>query len=184
MRLYSYIVRYDSGFSPCVAEGLCTLACCKPTIRRKVRVGDWVLGTSPSTRGARRVVYLMRVDFVLTFKEYWRDGLFSGRSDNIYKPTSSGHYEQVANPWHGCGAMRRDLGGRRVLGSRNFVYFGDRARLLPRQFWAYAARGRGHRVFQNQGSAVSGLKKWAFRSGQGRKGRPYDRPSRHFACEP
>jgi len=34
MKVYSYIVAYDSGFAPNPFHGICTLACCKPTIRR------------------------------------------------------------------------------------------------------------------------------------------------------
>ena len=34
MTVYSYIVAYDSGFAPNPFHGTCTLACCKPTIRR------------------------------------------------------------------------------------------------------------------------------------------------------
>ena len=34
VKLMAYIVRHDSGFSPNPFGGVCTLACCKPAIRR------------------------------------------------------------------------------------------------------------------------------------------------------
>ena len=34
--LFSYVVATDSGFAPNPFFGLCTLACCKPAIRRAV----------------------------------------------------------------------------------------------------------------------------------------------------
>jgi hypothetical protein len=42
--LYSYVVRSDSGFAPNPFGEYCTLACCKPQIRKRARVGDWIVG--------------------------------------------------------------------------------------------------------------------------------------------
>jgi Nucleotide modification associated domain 2 len=105
MRVYSYIVRFDYGFAPNPFHGVCTLACCKPRIRRKARVGDLVVGLS--SRG-ERVVYAMRVGGVLTFNEYWNAGAYSckrpkrdstdpvvRRGDNIYQPWGIGEYRQL-----------------------------------------------------------------------------------------
>ena len=52
--LFSYVVRYDSGFAPNPFHGFCTLATCKPGIRAHANVGDWVVGTAsggPPVRG-------------------------------------------------------------------------------------------------------------------------------------
>lgn len=40
MKLFSYIVTHDAGFAPNPFWGYCTLACCKPAIRRTANVGD------------------------------------------------------------------------------------------------------------------------------------------------
>ena len=64
MKVYSYIVAYHSGFSPNPFHGVCTLACCKPMIRRSARVGDLIVGLS---RRAERVVYAMTVGRVVDF---------------------------------------------------------------------------------------------------------------------
>ena len=43
--LFSYVLRYDDGAAPNPFWGTCTLAICKPAIRRKANLGDWVVGT-------------------------------------------------------------------------------------------------------------------------------------------
>ncbi len=45
MKIYSYVVRYDAGFAPNPFGEFSTLATCKPRIRKKIQVGDWVIGT-------------------------------------------------------------------------------------------------------------------------------------------
>ena len=77
MRLYSYVVARDFGFAPNPFGGTCTLATCKPDIRQRAVVGDWVVGlTSAADRGVLGLVYVMRVDEVLTYDTYWRDARF------------------------------------------------------------------------------------------------------------
>ncbi|MCC5666380.1 hypothetical protein LC653_21285 [Nostoc sp. CHAB 5784] len=64
MRLFSYCLRYDDGAAPNPFWELCTLAVCKPVIRRVASIGDWVLGfgstQSPIGNIADYVVYAMR----------------------------------------------------------------------------------------------------------------------------
>ena len=122
MRLHSYIVAFDGGFAPCVTKSLCTLACCKPRIRAKAEPGDWVLGTTTEDRGAGRVVYLMQVQRVLSFAEYYRDPQLCRRRDCIYRPLARGDYQQKKNPWHGHANIKKDLSGKRVLLAKRFVY--------------------------------------------------------------
>ena len=73
-RLYSYIVANDTGFAPNPFHGYCTLATCKPRIRKTARVGDWIVGTGSKRNGkAGYAVYAMRVTEIMTFDEYWSD---------------------------------------------------------------------------------------------------------------
>ena len=51
MRLFSYVVAHDTGFSPNPFFGYCTLACCKPVIRRSAQAGDWVVGLGRTSLG-------------------------------------------------------------------------------------------------------------------------------------
>jgi len=43
-KLFSYIIPIDDGPAPNPFGDICTLAICKPAIRRKAQVGDWVIG--------------------------------------------------------------------------------------------------------------------------------------------
>jgi len=50
-RIYLCTLKHDSGFVPNPFHGYCTLACCKPQIRRKARErGGWLA----SRRAARQ----------------------------------------------------------------------------------------------------------------------------------
>ena len=51
MNFYVYVVAKDGGFAPNPFHGVCTLACCKPRIRSRARIGDWVLGLTPKGPG-------------------------------------------------------------------------------------------------------------------------------------
>jgi hypothetical protein len=50
MRLFSYVVARDYGFAPNPFHRHCTLATCKPGIRARAAVGDWVIGTGAKTK--------------------------------------------------------------------------------------------------------------------------------------
>ncbi len=68
--LFSYCIPYDDGAAPNPFWGLCTLAICKPGIRRVAKEGDWVVGTgsvnSPAGDASGKVVYAMRVTQKMT----------------------------------------------------------------------------------------------------------------------
>lgn len=146
MRLHSYVVRYDSGFAPNPFYGYCTLATCKPDIRRHAEIGDWIIGSGSSSRAIRRgghLVYAMRVTEVMNFTAYDADFRFDKKKpyrngsrkqscgDNIYYYDSLNHCwgqrdsfhskpDGTAEPKH----IVRDTGTDRVLISSDFVYFG------------------------------------------------------------
>ncbi len=160
-RVFVYVVAHDVGFAPHPFHRYCTLACCKPAIRRTAREGDWVVGLSPKALG-HRLVYAMRVDEVLTFTDYWRDRRFRKKrpwkkralrvesvGDNCYAPRRAGGFRQLpschsrAEGSQHDSAMRRDLSGERVLVSRCFAYFGASA---PEPPAGVPSPGRGHRV--------------------------------------
>ena len=44
MKIYSYIVKRDYGFAPNPFYGYCTLATCKPVIRKHAEIGDIIQG--------------------------------------------------------------------------------------------------------------------------------------------
>jgi hypothetical protein len=171
VKLHSYVVARDFGFAPNPFFGVCTLATCKPKIRRAAAIGDWVTGTGskPSKRD-RNVVYAMRVTGAMTFEEYWADPRFQRKKanlrgskkqafgDNIYSrdpgtalwcQADSHHslHDGSPNPLN----VIADTGTDRILLSDDFVYWGRSGPELPRQFLRYGPRhenicaGRGHK---------------------------------------
>ena len=108
--LFSYIALHDSGFAPNPFYGYCTLANCKPVIRRVANVGDWVIGTGSADKRVLRggyLVYAMKITEVLKRAEYWEDARFKYKrpymlhnwmrasGDNIYEPDSSSGWKQL-----------------------------------------------------------------------------------------
>lgn len=148
--LFSYVVARDYGFAPNPWYGFCTLATCKPNIRRAARVGDWIVGTGSKTKELQdQIVYAMRVSEVLQFDEYWRDERFlckrpnlhssikKAYGDNIYHRNASGAWQQ-ADSHHSyeggqpnCAHIQRDTRADWVLISDTFAYWGRSGPTLP-----------------------------------------------------
>ena len=155
MNLHSYVVRYDSGFAPNPFYGFCTLATCKPPIRKSALLGDWIVGCGSNDRSVRRggcLVYAMRVTEALTFDEYNADSRFARKKpfrtgsrkqssgDNIYSRRGStaawaqrDSFHSRANGTPNPDHIARDTGVNRVLVSDDFVYFGGYGPLFPDQ---------------------------------------------------
>ena len=148
--IFMYTVKYDDGFAPNPFHGVCSLATCKPDIRRSANLGDLVIGKAAAPNG-RRLVLVMEVDEILTFDEYWHDpryqckrpringSLMMACGDNIY------HRAAADGPWvqaHSYHSKRdgteepehikHDTGrAQQVLLSRRFKYFGGNGPDLP-----------------------------------------------------
>lgn len=185
-RIHSYVVRYDSGFAPNPFYGYCTLATCKPPIRKGAAIGDWVVGSGSNARGVRRggyLVYAMRVTEAMTFDTYSEDPRFEQKKpyrrgsrkqssgDNIYyrdSPCSSwrqrdsfhSHADGSVNRAH----VARDTGVNRVLISDEFVYFGGQGPEFP----GHLRDRRGRRLCKsgigvtsfNDAQLVADLEEW------------------------
>ena len=152
-RIHSYVVRYDSGFAPNPFYGYCTLATCKPSIRKGADIGDWVVGSGSNDRNIRRgghLVHAMRITDILTFDEYGVDPRFESKKpyrsgarkqscgDNIYFRSAPGADWQQRDSFHSSpdGTLNarhvaRDTGANRVLISNDFVYFGGEGPRFP-----------------------------------------------------
>lgn len=141
MKLYTYVIKHDTGFSPNPFWGYCTLANCKPKIRRTAEIGDWIVGLSPNACG-NHVVFAMEVEEILDYGQYFRDQRFANKipytkgkvifkcGDNIYKPLPNGYFEQLPS-MHSPDNKIHDLSGVYVLVGTNFHYFGPTGPELP-----------------------------------------------------
>lgn len=158
MRLYSYVVAYDSGSAPNPFWGCCTLAICKPAIRRTAKVGDWVVGIGPANKPTRgKVVYAMQVSEVLTLDAYFRDVRFGAKKprggskdprhrvgDNVYRQVK-GEWRKYAGGTHTERHLAKDVSGKNVLIGARFYYFGREAVALPKGLALVGKGGQGHR---------------------------------------
>jgi len=144
--LYTYAITRDFGFAPNPFYGVCSLATCKPDIRKSAKEGDWILGVGGSylKSAYRKCIYLMQVSETLTYQEYWTDPRFSIKKparngshvqllgDNIYHLDDDGKWiQEDSHHSHpdgtpNMGNLKRDTGKTdKVLISDFFIYFGS-----------------------------------------------------------
>ena len=88
-RGFSYIITRDFGFAPNPFHGILTLATCKPKIRKAAQVGDYLMGNSNKASG-NKLIYMAKVDEILTFDEYWSDVRFQCK-----KPVMNGSFKTL-----------------------------------------------------------------------------------------
>lgn len=172
MKLYSYIVTRDFGFAPNPFPPACTLATCKPKIRQKAQIEDWVVGIGSGAKGSpfkNKLIYAMQVQEKLEFDDYWTDSRFKKKrpvmngskkqmyGDNIYYRPSSGAPYVQADSHHSLPDgvknelnYNRDIPGKYVLISNRFWYYGQDAILLPEKFLLLANVTRGYKVFEDE----------------------------------
>jgi hypothetical protein len=167
--LFSYVVRWDHGFAPNPFYGTCTIATCKPYIRKKAIVGDWILGTGSAEREFQgRAIFLMRVTDATRFDDYWKlpdftlkkpvmNGSLKQRfGDNIYHRDTNGNWVQ-ADSRHSRDDLanednlRRDTKTTdRVLISSDFVYWGEDAPNIPKSFHHFVIARQGWEEITDQ----------------------------------
>ena len=164
---FSYVLSRDYGFAPNPFNGVCTLATCKPRIRKAASVGDWVLGTSSIAGGKpSKLIYAMKVSEKMSFNEYWGSPRFETKKpvmngslkkmygDNIYHyngtewiQVDSHHSSKDGspNPYN----VKRDTSVDAVLLAKEFYYFGRQCLSLPEKFIPHVAKkGPGYRCLE------------------------------------
>jgi hypothetical protein len=190
MKAYLYILAADGGFAPNPFFGCCTLACCKPAIRRRAKAGDWIVGLTPKAAG-QCLAYAMRVQRSLSFEEYWNEPRFERKrprrekgatrqerhGDNCYEPVGKGTFRQLPsdhfdnkNNREDPKAKKRDLGGKSVLIARRFAYYGANAEAIPAHL-TFPRPARYNRVLRPSPDQRA-LVEWLDALPQGRHGRP------------
>ena len=164
--LYTYCIPYDDGAAPNPFWGICTLAICKPVIRRVAGIGDWVVGTgsknSPIGDKSKHVVYAMKVTGKMTLEKYdefcqkhypnkipdWKNEDFRRRlGDCIYDFSSIPPI--IRKGVHNENNLERDLGGKYALLSSQFYYFGDSPIELAENLLPIIKEGQAHKSKSN-----------------------------------
>ena len=200
MKLFSYVVARDYGFAPNPFFGICTLATCKPRIRKTATIGDWIVGTGSSQNSRRGyLVYVMCVTERMTFNEYWKNKRFQKKKpnlrgsnkqaygDNIYfKRNRTGQwYQQDSHHSYKNGVpnlhnVKNDTQVESILLSTDYAYWGGSGPKIPQLFRDYdgydICAGRGHKCWFPEG-LVKDFVDW-FRSlkASGYVGAPLDWP--------
>lgn len=161
--LYIYVVDRDFGFAPNPFHRYCTLATCKPNIRRAAQVGDWVMGVGGGRlKATGKCIYLMNVSEILTFDTYWSDTRFRAKKpvrngspvmmvgDNIYhrNATTGDWIQEDSHHSNPDGSTNRknletDTKSVNVLISNRFYYFGSAAPTVDLSSIGYT-NGIGH----------------------------------------
>lgn len=199
MKLYSYVIPRDFGFAPNPDFDYCTLATCKPIIRRCAQVGDWI-----SAYGAagsilyEKLVMLMKVGETLTFDEYWNDARFKNKrpnfkkgikhmyGDNIYHHVGDSWVQEMSHHRNADGSinyanLNRDTKTNRVLISTEFYYFGNNAINIPQEFCMLIKHGIGHGVCSDKNLIERFLDYMGKEYDMGIHGIPYSREKGKFA---
>ena len=170
MEYYSYVVSRDFGFAPNPFGEHCTLATCKPTIRKNANINDWVFGITPKEKGmGNKLVFAMKVTAKITFNEYWNSPVFKYKKpvlngslkqmygDNIY------HFNDKLEEWFQADShhskengeiniknLKRDTGGKFVLISDTFYYFGSQSIDIPFNLKNKFTIGIGHKKVKQE----------------------------------
>ena len=177
MIVYSYLIEHDLGLAPNPFGGFCTLAVCKPKIRMssKLKLGDWVVGTGSraleDTTGRKlvnKLIYAMKVEERISLEDYYSDKRFQYKKpvmngtlltmfgDNFYHKDKKGNWIQddsAHSMMDGtCNVEHRntDTGGKNVLISQHFFYFGDKAPVIPNHLLEICHSGIGEKKLSTQ----------------------------------
>ena len=193
MRLFSYVVRWDHGFAPNPFYGVCSIATCKPDIRRAAKLGDYVLGTGTAGRGlSGKAVFLVRVGEIIAFDEYWSDVRFMRKipvmngslqqrfGDNIYHREGS-KWIQADSRHSRVGSrpnvmnLKRDTGKTdSVLLGTEFTYWGGDGPSIPGRLSEFIHSTPGHRAFFSE-QQIQHFLTWIDQIGEkGRVADPYE----------
>lgn len=163
-KVYLYKLTADDGGAPCVANGILSLAICKPIIRKVAKEGSWIFGFAAdalaTTHPGNRLIYVAKVTKAVFGPEYYAEGsAYASRGDCIYRWSLVNYQWRVGAKYHLDGqALSHDLGmpqngfdRARVLLSDHYRYFGASGPTLSDHHYDPLRRllGRltqGHRV--------------------------------------
>lgn len=152
MSIYAYKITRDYGFAPNPFGEYCTLACCKPHIRKKAVVGDWIIGTGAvENKLLNHLIFLMKVTEKISFQKYWEDERFNYKKpilngslkqihgDNIYYNKNDNwiqldSHHSLYNGQINERNLKQDLSGEYVLISDQFLYLGDNYFKIPEKY--------------------------------------------------
>ncbi|HGM7334413.1 TPA: hypothetical protein ACKQCJ_000716 [Stenotrophomonas maltophilia] len=201
MRVYSYKITRDYGFAPNPFHGMCSLATCKPQIRRAAQVGDLVIGCGSNANERNgQLICAMRVTEKITFQQYWDNQRFSIKrpafnsslahayGDNIYHRDAAGIWiQERSHHSFGDGSLndenltRDTTTSDAVLLSTDFAYYGRNSIPIPGELRSFLGddlypNTRDYRSNFDE-RFVAAINKWFERLNKGMHGYPIDWPA-------
>lgn len=173
MKLYSYVITRDYGFAPNPFYQYCTLATCKPVIRRTADVNDIIVGIGSGAKNSKfkdKIIFAMKVEEKLTYDQYWDDSRFLCKrpnmggskkqmyGDNIYHTDSKTKTMIQENSHHSLEGgktneanFNRDVPGKFVLISQKFWYWGGEPIHIPERFLELTKAKRQYTIIKDTG---------------------------------
>ncbi|WP_162831459.1 hypothetical protein [Paraburkholderia caffeinilytica] len=188
MKIYSYVIPRDFGFAPNPFYGTCTLATCKPKIRKAARLNDIIIGTR-SAPNVHKLVFFMQVQEILTYDVYWNDERFFCKRPNLYGSKKAAFGDNIYHRddkklWIQEDSHHTNTDGSRcqenvdtdtscenVLISQNFCYWGSNGPTLPSHLYQVVKKGIGHKS-KFSGDFVELMFKWLDENDRGCLGKP------------
>ena len=187
MKLYSYVVKCDTGFAPNPFYRYCTLAACTPNhMGICPQKGDWIIGTGAVAKG-NRLIYAMQVSDKMPFDQYYKNPSFERKKpvieskdyrrrcgDNIYYRDKAGHWQQHPSSFHNTkNQKKQDLKHPYVFIAKRFCYFGCKAKKIPREYNNLIWKRQGVKCFHDP-EDIEGFLAWLHGKKTGIHGRPRD----------
>ena len=156
--IFTYRLTHDTGFAPCVDNGLLTLACCKggtETVKRGLRyfIGRFFeenlqknVEVYISGIYSGKLLYIAKIDKVITMNEYFVKKEYKGRTDQIYRldgavlKRDKRKLKGIHDDEH---SNNCDRNGKYVLISKEFVFLGNKAIDIDESILSFYPKGRG-----------------------------------------
>lgn len=178
-RIWRYVLAADNGMAPCLQDGVLSLCCCKPLIRRSARMGDWVIGFLPKRMGLGRVAWAGKIGEIAPLGDYQER--FNNRFDAIYRRTGyalDGRelLEPLRVDYHADIKSRsRDRSGQNALIFDPFWYWGREAVTAPEHIADLAHYYVGQSTKHSTSELLVDLERWLYSiASPGAHGRPRD----------
>lgn len=172
MKIYSYVIEHDLGLAPNPFGEFCTLAVCKPNIRKSknLEIGDWIIGTGSKSLEKltkkpyiNHLIYCMKVSEIIPLEHYWLDERFQYKKPNIKGSLitmyGDNFYSKVNDKWQqedsahsnfdgstNIKHLKKDTNGKNVLISRSFYYFGENAVIIPKNLKSICKNSIGEKI--------------------------------------
>lgn len=163
-RIWRYVLKTDTGFAPCIDDGILTLACCKPFIRRHAEKGDWIIGYFPKNLGYGRVAWVGQVSEKLPLGMY--EKRHRRRRDAIYRlvhrdASGAEVLKDLPNAYHvGPRSRLRDKRGLYALVCEPFCYWGGNDEEAPPEIVEMAYYFVGQSAKNTTPQRVAALERW------------------------